>query len=220
MSERNLQATFNVAVWGFVALVLAAPWMLAGGTQVPTLWWASRAFGFVSYVALWLSMFTGVLLSTQRLPKQLDRKVLFELHQQWTLAAAIATALHVLAVVTHPEAGVGLAGALVPYASNELTGPVALGVLAFWGLGLVAVSSWLRSRISSTTWRLIHTVAFGAFLVALAHSVTAGSDSAALAVQWLYALTGSTLAGAIVLRVASALMGRSRAAVRRPGHAR
>lgn len=220
MSERNLQATFNVAVWGFVALVLAAPWMLAGGTQVPTLWWASRAFGFVSYVALWLSMFTGVLLSTQRLPKQLDRKVLFELHQQWTLAAVIATALHVLAVVTHPEAGVGLAGALVPYASNELTGPVALGVLAFWGLGLVAVSSWLRSRISSTTWRLIHTVAFGAFLVALAHSVTAGSDSAALAVQWLYALTGSTLAGAIVLRVASALMGRSRAAVRRPGHAR
>ncbi|MBX7110780.1 MAG: ferric reductase-like transmembrane domain-containing protein [Dehalococcoidia bacterium] len=220
MSERNLQATFNVAVWGFVALVLAAPWMLAGGTQVPTLWWASRAFGFVSYVALWLSMFTGVLLSTQRLPKQLDRKVLFELHQQWTLAAVIATALHVLAVVTHPEAGVGLAGALVPYASNELTGPVALGVLAFWGLGLVAVSSWLRSRISSTTWRLIHTVAFGAFLVAIAHSVTAGSDSAALAVQWLYALTGSTLAGAIVLRVASALMGRSRAAVRRPGHAR
>ncbi|HRC62999.1 MAG TPA: ferric reductase-like transmembrane domain-containing protein [Dehalococcoidia bacterium] len=220
MSERNLQATFNVAVWGFVALVLAAPWMLAGGTQVPTLWWASRAFGFVSYVALWLSMFTGVLLSTQRLPKQLDRKVLFELHQQWTLAAVIATALHVLAVVTHPEAGVGLAGALVPYASNELTGPVALGVLALWGLGLVAVSSWLRSRISSTTWRLIHTVAFGAFLVALAHSVTAGSDSAALAVQWLYALTGSTLAGAIVLRVASALMGRSRAAVRRPGHAR
>lgn len=220
MREEHLQTAFNVAVWGFVALVLATPWLLAGGTTVPTLWWATRAFGFVSYVALWLAMLTGVLLSTQRLPKRLDRKVLFELHQQWTLAAVIATALHVLAVVTHPDAGVGIVGALIPYAARELTGPIALGVFAFWGLALVAVSSWLRSRISSTAWRVIHTLAFGAFVVALAHSVTAGSDSAAPVVQWLYAVTGSVLAVFVALRVASALVSRSAASARRQGHAR
>lgn len=204
-----LKTAINGAMWGIVGAVLASPWVFAAQVEAPVLWWASRAFGFVSYLALWLSMLTGVLLSTQKLPKRLDRKVLFELHQQWTLAAVIATALHVLAVVTHPEAGVGVLGSLVPYASRQLTGPVALGVFAMWGLGVVAVSSWLRSRIKPTTWRVIHTLAFGAFLIALAHSIAAGTDTEAPAVQWMYALTGSVLVLAIVVRVVSVAVART-----------
>lgn len=207
------KAAINGLVWGVVMAVLASPWAFAARADAPALWWASRAFGFVSYVALWLAMLTGVMLSTQRLPKRVDRKVLFELHQQWTLAAVAATALHVLAVVTHPEAGVGLLGALVPYASRELTGPIALGVFAMWGLGLLAVTSWLRSRIAPTTWRVIHASAFGAFLVALAHSVAAGTDSGQPVVQWLYATTGSALVLAIVVRIVSAVVART---ARRP----
>jgi len=203
------KAAVNGLVWGIVGAVLASPWAFAARADAPALWWASRAFGFVSYVALWLAMLTGVLLSTQRLPKRIDRKVLFELHQQWTLAAVIATALHVLSVVTHPEAGVGILGATVPYASEQLTGAVALGVLAMWGLALLAVSSWLRSRIAPSTWRVIHASAFGAFLVALAHSVAAGTDSGQPVVQWLYALTGSALVLAIAVRVVSAVVARS-----------
>lgn len=204
-----LKTAINGAMWGIVGAVLASPWVFAAQVQAPALWWASRAFGFVSYLALWLSMLTGVMLSTQKLPKRFDRKVLFELHQQWTLAAVIATALHVLAVVTHPEAGVGVLGSLVPYASRQLTGPVALGVFAMWGLGVVAVSSWLRSRIKPTTWRVIHTLAFGAFLIALAHSIAAGTDTEAPAVQWMYALTGSVLVLAIVVRVVSIAFART-----------
>lgn len=206
-----LKTAINGAMWGVVGAVLASPWVFAAQVDVPALWWASRAFGFVSYVALWLSMLTGVLLSTQKLSKRVDRKVLFELHQQWTLAAVIATVLHMLAVVTHPEAGVGVLGALAPYASRQLTGPVALGVFAMWGLGVVAVSSWLRSHISPATWRVVHTLAFGAFLVALAHSISAGSDTEAPAVQWMYALSGSALVLAIVARVVSVAVARTEA---------
>ncbi len=215
MTGTATRAIANLAVWAAVGAVLASPWVLAAGSSEPVLWWAARAFGFVSYVALWLAMLTGVLLSTQRLPKRIDRKVLFELHQQWTLAAVVATALHVLALVTHPESGVGVTGALVPYASSQLTGPVALGVFAMWGLALLAVSSWLRSRISSTAWRIIHTTAFGAFLVALAHSVAAGTDTSAVAVQWLYVVTGTVLVGATAGRAVSAALGRGGRSVQR-----
>ncbi|MGE0227818.1 MAG: hypothetical protein AB7I38_11265 [Dehalococcoidia bacterium] len=208
MSARTTMIVSNALVWALVGAVLASPWLFAARAEAPVLWWASRAFGLVSYVALWLAMFAGVLLSTHRLPQRLDRKTLFELHQQWTLAALVATALHVLAVVTHSEADVGVSGALIPYASRQLTGPVALGVFGMWGLGLLAVSSWVRSRIGTATWRAIHMLAFGSFLVALMHSIGAGTDSAAPAAHWLYRLTGSVLASAIVVRIASAAVGR------------
>lgn len=203
MNGRGIRVGANGAVWIAIAAVLATPWVFAPRSEVPALWWASRAFGFVAYVALWLAMLTGVLLSSARLPGSLDRKVLFELHQQWTLAAVIATTLHVLATVTNPHASIGPAEALIPYASAELRGPMALGALAFWLLGLLAVSSWLRTRIAPRTWRAIHTLAFGSFVVALAHSVSAGTDTGFAAVPLLYIATGLILGGATVVRAAA-----------------
>lgn len=200
MSERQLTATANAAVWIAIAAVLAAPWVFATRSEVPALWWASRAFGFVAYVALWLAMLTGVLLSSARLPGPLDRKVLFELHQQWTLSAVIATALHVLATVTHPHSEIGTAEALIPYASAQLRGPMALGTLALWLLALLAVSSWLRTHLSATVWRLIHTLAFASFVLALVHSVSAGTDTSFTVVRLLYVTSGLVLGAAVVLR--------------------
>jgi sulfoxide reductase heme-binding subunit YedZ len=199
-------------LWLLVALALASPWILAaGGTEAPVLWWAARAFGFVSYVALWIAMLTGVLIGAKGIEGVIDRKVLFELHQQWTLSGVAATAVHVLAVVTNAHAGVGVVGALVPFASSTMTGAVGLGVVAFWAFTVVAASSWVRTRLSYGVWRGIHALAFGAFLLALVHSVASGTDSGAPLVQWLYVASGSLLAGAIATRLVIALAGRRHA---------
>lgn len=191
--------------WLFWALVMAAatlPWLLhANGSDAPVLWWAARSFGFVSYIALWLAMLTGVLVGAKGLDNWLDRKTLLDLHQQWTLAGVLATVMHVLSVVTNGHAGIGITGALVPFASERLTAAVGFGVLAFWAFALVSVSSWFRTRMSYATWRLLHTLAFGAFLLALVHSVSSGTDSGAAIVRWLYMLSGSTLVGVIAGRV-------------------
>jgi predicted ferric reductase len=194
------------ALWGVPMLVALLPWFVQTGTTAPVLWWAARAFGFVAYVALWCAMATGLLMSSPRFIGRLDRKVVFELHEQWTLSSVLATALHVLAVLSHEASGIGIAGALVPYGSEQLTGPMALGTLALWGLALLAASSWLRGRTSYRVWRVVHALAFGVFVLALAHSVTAGTDTGYLAVRWLYAATGAALAAATVARILSALV--------------
>jgi predicted ferric reductase len=193
------------ALWSVPVLVAALPWLVQMTTAAPVLWWAARAFGFVSYVALWCAMATGLLMSSPRFLVQLDRKVVFELHQQWTLSAILATALHVLAVVSHDASGIGIVAALVPYASEQLTGPLALGVLAFWGLVALAVTSWLRPpHVPYGAWRGIHALAFGAFVLGLAHSVSAGTDTGYVVVRWLYAMSGAALAAGTAARIVSA----------------
>lgn len=207
-------------LWLLVGAALASPWVLsAGGSNAPVLWWASRAFGFVSYVALWVAMLTGVLLGARGVDQAVDPRVLLAMHEEWTLAGVAATAAHVLAVVMNEHAGIGLLGSLVPFASSSMTTAVGVGVVAFWASGMLAVSSWLRTRLSYAAWRAIHALAFGAFVLALVHSVAAGTDSGAPLAQWLYVASGSLLAGAIVIRLLTAMTGRPRRTAKPAGRA-
>jgi hypothetical protein len=78
----------------------------------------------------------------------------------------------------------------VPFASERLTAPLALGVIAFCMIALVVVSSWWRTRVSYAAWRALHALAFGAFLLVLVHSVASGTDRGAVAARWLYVISG------------------------------
>jgi len=209
---RSLPQLWSWPLWLLLGVALGSPWLaVAAGTEVPVLWWAARAFGFVSYVALWIAMLSGVLVGAKGIDGLIDRKVLLELHQQWTLSGVVATVAHLLAVVTNAHAGIGVMGALVPFASPSMTGAVGVGAVAFWAFGLMAATSWWRTRIPYTAWRAIHALAFGAFLLALIHSVASGTDSGAPLVRWLYVASGSLLAGAISVRLLVALGGRRHA---------
>lgn len=171
------------------------------GTEAPLQWWASRATGFVAYVALWLAMMLGLMISARGLDGLINRKVVLELHQQWTTAAALATAAHVVLVVTDAYVDMSWQGAAVPGSSVYLTGPVALGTIAMWGTALLALSGWLQRRMNYVAWRLLHASAFGTFVIGLVHGVVSGTDSGTMGAQVMYASTAALLIGAIVFRV-------------------
>lgn len=183
-----------------LALVLPALLEMSGGAETPTLWYAGRATGFVSYVALWASMFTGSLVSARGIEGLLSRKWLMEFHQQWSLAALVSVMAHVSVLVAHTFSDITLAGALVPYASQVMRVPIALGAVAFWGLVLIVGSSWLRVYIPYAWWRAIHALSFGMCILAFVHALQAGSDSLAWPVRILYAVTAALTVGAVVAR--------------------
>ena len=61
----------------------AAPALIAEfRTDAPLLWWASRASGFVAYIAFWACMLFGALLSARRSDGLIDRKLAADLHQE------------------------------------------------------------------------------------------------------------------------------------------
>ncbi len=187
---------------GALAASVAGPLVEAlAAPGVPAMWWAARAFGLLAYVALWLSVLFGVFTSSKGAGGLLDKATIVHLHGRWAVAAQIATVLHVLAIVFDPNAGVAAYATLVPFASATLTGPTALGTLALWGLALLLVTTALSRRLSRVAWRAVHASAFGTFLLALMHGITAGTDTRALPVKVLYLATTGLLVAALVQRL-------------------
>lgn len=203
MSRSHFIVTLRI-VGSVVAVVLAyrelPAFFAAFETDATLQWWAARSTGFLAYVAFALSMFAGLMISSRGLDGGVTRKTVLEHHQQWTIAAVIATVAHVLVVVTDDYSSIGLVATLVPGASTELSGPVALGSLALWALVVLVASSWLRGYMSFVVWRVIHTIAIGGFIFGLAHGITAGTDTSAWPAQLLYAVTGIAVAAGTVFR--------------------
>ncbi len=209
MNEMRLSAPMQAllaAAAGVLAMSMALTlWTSAASAEQPLIWWAGRASGFVAYLALWLSMMFGMAVSSKGMGGLLPKKLMMDMHQQWTLSAVVATVVHVLTLVFHSESGVGPLAAIVPFASARLTGPVGVGTIALFGLLIVAGSSWLRTRIPYDAWRGIHALAFGTMIMALAHGWTAGTDTSLEWARWLYAVSGGLLVGGLVTRVGLAI---------------
>lgn len=171
------------------------------GPDVPALWWSMRALGLVAYLALWLSALFGVFVSAKGAGGLLNKATTVALHNRWALAALVATTLHVLAAIVDPLAGVSPLAVAVPLASATLTGPMALGTLALWGIAVIALTTALSRRLPRWAWRAAHASAFGTLLLALVHGVTAGTDTASPVVRGLYLVTSALLVGAVIQRV-------------------
>lgn len=161
----------------------AAPPLLEALTapDTPALWWIARASGLLAYVALWLSTVFGALLASRGAGGLLAPHAVLELHTRWALAAVLATAVHVLAVVGDAASQVSPLVTVAPLGA-ALTPPglrqgVAFGVLALWGMTLIGGSTALLRKLKRSTWRAIHAAAFGVFALAMAHGLTAGSES-------------------------------------------
>ncbi len=186
-----------LAMSGLTALfdALAAP-------QVPVMWWVSRSLGLLAYVALWLSTLFGVLVAKKS--GLLDKATVLELHSRWSVAAVVLTALHVLVVVGDPRSGVTPLAALAPLVSEKLTGAIALGTLAVWGMLLLAVTTALHRSLPRWVWRAVHASAFGTFVLGLVHGLAAGTDTQSVLVRGMYFGTAAVLGGAVVLRILAA----------------
>ena len=189
----------TVAAGALAASAAPAIFEALSSPEVPAMWWAARALGLLAYVALWLSMLFGVMLSSKGAGGLLDRAVLGQLHGRWALAALIATTLHALVVLADPRSGLTLLSLLLP--SGRLGTAVALGSLALLGMALIAVSTALSRRLPRWLWRAVHALAFGTLLLALAHGLSAGNDRGVPLIRGLYLSTAALLVAVVVQRL-------------------
>lgn len=198
---RALQIFLLLAAGALVAAALPPLLSALAAPGVPLMWWSARALGLLALVALWLSVLFGVFMAGKGAGGLVSKPAVALLHSRWALAAQVATALHVLLVVVDPVSGVTPLAALVPLTSATLTGPVALGTFALWGLALLLLSTALSHKLNKTAWRAVHASAFGSFLLALVHGITAGTDAASPPVRILYTLTTALILAAIIQRL-------------------
>ncbi|MEO7195188.1 MAG: 2Fe-2S iron-sulfur cluster-binding protein [Pseudonocardiaceae bacterium] len=108
------------------------------------------------------------------------------------------------AVFSSAQLRIGLRELFIPF--TRLVNPVAqaCGVLAFYLLAAVALTSWARALLPWRWWRRLHLLAFPMFSLACAHTVLAGSDTGRPIVRWVGLVVGAGILFLAVLRLLTA----------------
>lgn len=165
-----------------------------------TLWYTARGAGLAALVVLTFATSLGALTSI-RIRSSATRVVAQYVHRAASALGLGLILVHVATVVADPKAHVGLAGALVPFASAYRPGAVALGSLAAYALIAIVALGLARGRLAASAraaawWRRFHALAYGAWVLAMAHSIQAGTDTglAWVGMLWMACLVAVLLA--------------------------
>ena len=167
---------------------------LLGGSQA--LWLVSRASGLALLAAFSAAVVLGV---AARLGPRLAAG---ELHRALALFSVAFLGLHVATAILDPYVTIGWAATLLPLASPYRTLAIGLGALAVDLGGATLITSLARQRLGYRTWRAMHWLAYLAWPVAFAHSVTAGND---LRIWWVVLIVWACAAAVATAMVARLL---------------
>lgn len=148
-------------------------------------WLVSRALGVVALVLLAVSVTLGLVLSGRLarrpgLPGQLKR-----LHEASTLVVLAVIAAHALILLADGYLRPRLADIALPFALEYQRTWTALGIIAFWLALVLGLSFYIRKQIGVATWRWLHRWTLAVYVLALAHTLGAGTDAGS---PWLLAL--------------------------------
>ena len=172
-----------------------------------TMWYLSRASGMVAWVILAMTCLWGILLITRML-KPADRPAwLLDLHRYLGVLSLVTVGAHMATLVGDNWAYFGWRELFIPQASRWQAGAVTWGVLAFYLMAIVQVSSWLMRWIPRKLWHGIHLLSYVLFVMVTVHGFLAGSDSTNLV---FFAAACGVIAILLFAFVARVLQGRAR----------
>lgn len=200
MAFQTLALILMAAVTGAFAAVVVLPAWLPGlsasllGPSPKAYWYLSRASAMVAYGLLWFSMAFGLLITNKMARLWPGAPTAFDLHQHASLLGLAFALFHGLILMGDKYMNYTLAQLLVPFASTGYR-PfwVGLGQIAFYLLGIVGLSFYVRKAIGHGTWRLIHYLSFALYALALVHGLFSGTDSTTSWAHNLYGISGASL---------------------------
>jgi predicted ferric reductase len=183
-------------------------------TMLP--WYIARAAGLVGWGLLAAATLWGLALSTKVLGKRPRPNWLLDLHRWLGGVALIFTGVHVLALLADTYVHFGLASVLVPFASTWHPVAVAWGVVAFYLLVAVELTSLARAHFPKIVWRRVHFASFLLFVMATVHGLTAGTDTKTAMARVVAMVVGSVFVGLTAVRIAESVRTKAPAPRRPP----
>lgn len=169
-------------------------------------WYVARSAGIVGWGLAAASVVWGLGISLRVARRRPWPAWLLDLHRFLGGAAVIFVAIHIIGVVADSYTTIGPAEVLVPFTGSWH--PVALGwgVIAFYLLLAVELTSLARRNIPARLWRRVHYGGFVVFASSTVHALTAGSDTGTSSTLFVVMVAVTTLVAAMTaLRVARSL---------------
>jgi DMSO/TMAO reductase YedYZ heme-binding membrane subunit len=168
-------------------------------------WDVARAGGLVAWGLATASVVWGLALSTKLAKRRPWPAWLLDMHRFLGALAVVFTVVHVGAVLLDSYTNFSLAAVFVPFVATWHPTAVAWGIVAFYALVAVEVTSLLKPRIGRTWWRRTHYLSFALFAFSTLHAVMAGTDTRSALV-----LTALAVASVPVFALVSVRLGAPR----------
>lgn len=163
----------------------------------PHLFWiTSRAAGGAALLlaSASASVALGLTMSSRR--KTANKRDLRTIHEALSLTTLAMVALHGLALLGDSYLNPGPAGIAVPFVSAYRPLWTGLGIVAGYGLAVLGLTYYVRDRIGAARWRRLHRLTAIFWLLAIGHTIGAGSDAAQV---WFLAVSGALVIPAALL---------------------
>lgn len=172
------------------------------GAQIDlVMWWyVARASGLIAWALLGVTVLGGLLLTT-RFMRGRSHTWIREAHEFGGVLAVAFTVIHLVSVFADDQLRIGLRELFVPFTRQGNLVAQGCGVLAFYLLAAVVVTSWARAQLPWRWWRRLHLLAFPLFGLACAHSILAGSDTTRPILHWACLVVGEVILILAVLRL-------------------
>ena len=162
------------------------PELIFGATKV--WWYVSRATGIVAWALLALAVLWGLALSTRALGRRTPAPWLLDVHRFLGALAVIFAVVHFVTLSFDPwltsEYGYTITQAFIPFASTWKPGAMAWGIVAFYLLLAVELTSLVRNRLPQSVWRGVHLASYPLYAMATIHRRAAGSDAKNPLMRW------------------------------------
>jgi methionine sulfoxide reductase heme-binding subunit len=159
-------------------------------------WVLARVTGLSSFVALSISLLSGLALRTAVLDWLAGNRALRATHEFTAVLWVPLGLLHLLSLLLDQTARVSALDLLVPFRAPYGTLAIGLGTVSLELFAAVASTAWLRRRLHTGLWRWLHRLAYPAFALLFLHAVLAGtdfSDPLVSALTWAIAALLATL---------------------------
>ncbi len=141
-----------------------------------TWWYIARSGGIVGWALLAGSVLWGLALSTKVLHGKPRPNWILDLHRFLGGLAVVFVAVHVISLMVHRYMRFSIGEALIPGVSTFKPAAVAWGIIGWYLLLAVEITSLLRKRMSKRSWKAVHYLSFPLFALATVHGLQAGTD--------------------------------------------
>ncbi len=138
-------------------------------------WITSRAAGGAALLLASASVTAGLMMSARR--KSANKRDMRAIHEALSLTTLAMVVLHGASLLGDSFFHPGLTGIAIPFAGTYRPFWTGLGIVSGYGLAALGLTYYLRDRIGAARWRRVHRLTAVFWVLAIVHTIKAGSDA-------------------------------------------
>lgn len=165
-----------------------------------SVWHTVRGAGLTAYILLFLAVSAGLVQSLPVTPPRI-RPFLMATHTTAGWLGLLFGLVHGLVLRFDNYIGYSWADIFIPFSSAHKSIATSAGIIGFYVMLVIMASSDWRKYVNRKIWRLLHMMAYPAYLLALYHGLVLGTDTQLASIRLLYVCTSVIAIALFIIRL-------------------